>query len=31
MPRSKVELPKRQGRGDYKEPHYPFKVIPEVF
>ena len=30
-PRSKVELPKRQHRGDYKESDYPFRMIPEVF
>jgi polyphosphate kinase 2 len=30
-PRSKVELPKRQHRGDYKDPDYPFRVIPEPF
>jgi hypothetical protein len=30
-PRSKVKLPKRQERGDYKETDYPFRVIPEVF
>jgi polyphosphate kinase len=29
--RSKVELPKRQHRGDYKETDYPFRVIPKVF
>jgi polyphosphate kinase 2 len=29
--RSKVELPKRQHRGDYKDPDYPFRAIPEVF
>jgi polyphosphate kinase len=29
--RSKVELPKRQDRGDYKETDYPFRTIPEVF
>ena len=27
----KVELPKRQHRGDYKEIDYPFRFIPEVF
>jgi len=27
----KVELPKRQDRGSYKETDYPFRVIPEVF
>ncbi len=31
LPRSKVKLPKRQDRGDYKDPDYPFRVIPEVF
>ena len=29
--RPKVELPKRQHRGDYKDPDYPFRAIPEVF
>jgi len=31
LPREKVELQKRQHRGDYKDPHYPFSLIPEVF
>ena len=31
MRRSKVELPKRQDRGDYKETDYPFRTIPEIF
>jgi polyphosphate kinase len=31
MRRSKVELPKRQDRGDYKETDYPFRIIPEIF
>src|SRR3984893_8690705 len=31
LPHAKVELPKRQHRGDYKDPDYPFRVIPEVF
>jgi polyphosphate kinase 2 len=30
LPRSKVKLPKRQEAGDYKDPDYPFKVIPEI-
>ncbi|MBV8937705.1 MAG: polyphosphate kinase 2 [Alphaproteobacteria bacterium] len=30
-PRQKIELPKRQHRGDYKETDYPFRVIPEPF
>ena len=29
--RSKVELPKRQHSGDYQDPNYPFRLIPEVF
>jgi len=29
LPREKVELPERQKPGDYREPDYPFKVIPE--
>src|SRR6202045_473601 len=31
LPRAKVELPKRQPHGDYKDPDYPFRLIPEVF
>ena len=31
LKRAKVELPKRQHRGDYKDPDYPFRLIPEVF
>jgi polyphosphate kinase len=31
LPHPKVELPKRQKRGDYKDPDYPFRLIPEVF
>ena len=31
LPRSKVELPKRQKRGDYRETDHPFKFVPEVF
>jgi polyphosphate kinase len=30
-PRSKVKLPERQERGDYKDLDYPFRLIPEVF
>ena len=26
----KVKLPKRQGPGDYKEPDYPWKVLPDT-
>jgi polyphosphate kinase 2 len=31
LPRAKIELPKRQSPGDYKEPDYPYRVVPEVF
>jgi hypothetical protein len=31
LPHRKDKLPKRQERGDYKEPDYPFRIIPEVF
>ena len=31
LPREKVQLPKRQKQGDYREPDYPFKVIPERY
>ena len=31
LPREKVDLPKRQKPGDYREPDYPFKVIPERY
>jgi polyphosphate kinase 2 len=31
LPREKVELPKRQKPGDYREADYPFKVIPETY
>ena len=31
LPREKVELPKRQERGDYREPDYPYKFIQEKY
>ena len=31
LPHQKVKLPSRQKPGDYKEPDYPFKYIPEKF
>lgn len=30
LPREKVELPKRQKPGDYVEPDYPYKMVPEI-
>jgi polyphosphate kinase 2 len=31
LPRKKVKLPPRQKPGNYKEPDYPFRYIPEKF
>jgi polyphosphate kinase 2 len=31
LKRQKVELPKRQHRGDYRETDHPFRFVPEVF
>jgi polyphosphate kinase len=31
VPSPKVKLPKRQKRGGYQEPDYPYKMIPEKF
>ena len=31
LPHEKIKLPKRQKAGDYREPNYPFKFIPEAF
>jgi len=31
LPREKIELPKRQKAGDYREPDYPFKVVPQAY
>ena len=31
VPRPKVKLPPRQKRGKYKEPVYPYKVVPAEF
>jgi len=29
--REKVELPKRQKRGDYQEPEYPYRLVKQVY
>jgi polyphosphate kinase 2 len=31
LPQDKVKLPRRQKRGGYREPEYPYKVVKEVF
>ena len=30
-PKSKVKLPERQKRGNYREPDYPYKYVPEKY
>ena len=30
VPRKKVELPKRQKGGNYREPNYRYKFVPET-
>ena len=30
-PRGKTELPERQKRGSYREPDYPYKLVPEEY
>lgn len=31
VPREKIKLPKRQKAGDYRDPGFPFKYIPDVY
>jgi hypothetical protein len=31
IPRKKIRLPKRQERGVYEEPNYPYKFVPEKY
>jgi polyphosphate kinase len=31
VPREAIKLPKRQPEGDYIEPDYPFRRIPEKY
>jgi polyphosphate kinase len=31
LPREKIELPKRQKKGDYVDPEYAYKYVPEKF
>ena len=31
MPRAKVTLPERQKRGGYREPDYPYRLVPAKF
>ena len=31
VPRETVKLPKRQPAGDYVEPTYPFRYLPQTY
>lgn len=31
VPREPIKLPKRQAKGNYKEPDYPFRLVPERY
>jgi len=31
VPRKSVKFPKRQGKGDYQEPDYPYKYVPVIY
>jgi len=31
VPREPIKFPKRQPKGGYKEPDYPFRLIPEIY
>jgi len=31
VPREKIKFPKRQAKGDYKEPDYPYHYVPEKY
>jgi polyphosphate kinase 2 (PPK2 family) len=31
VPRKPVKFPKRQAKGDYKEPDYPYRYVPQLY
>ena len=31
VPREPVEFPERQEKGDYEEPDYPYRIVPEIY
>jgi len=31
VPRELIKFPKRQAKGDYKEPDYPYRIIPQIY
>ncbi|MFC1923652.1 polyphosphate kinase 2, partial [Chloroflexota bacterium] len=31
VPRESIKFPRRQGKGDYKDPDYPYRYIPQIY
>lgn len=31
VPRTPIKFPKRQAKGNYKEPNYPYRVVPDKY
>jgi polyphosphate kinase 2 len=31
VPREPLKFPKRQAKGDYKEPDYPYRIVPQIY
>jgi len=31
VPREPIKFPKRQAKGDYKEPDYPYRIVPQIY
>jgi polyphosphate kinase 2 len=31
VPREPIKFPKRQAKGNYKEPNYPYRYVPQLF
>jgi polyphosphate kinase len=31
VPREPIKFPKRQAKGDYKEPDYPYRYVPQIY
>jgi len=31
VPREKIKFPKRQEKGDYEEPDYPYHYVPDKY
>ena len=31
VPREKIKFPRRQAKGNYKEPDYPYRIVPQIY